>query len=114
MTSISLWSDQELPSTPFNWGEKVAGVAQPVDFSSGSTFTIEISRNGTIVLTKTTGIVGAATYPNVVVDWAVDEIAALAGAYDCRLIARRTSDSKDRILPGRLALIVTAAPVPAV
>jgi hypothetical protein len=108
VTAITLWSDQELPSTPFVWNDRDGNL---VDFSSGWTFTFEVSLNGTIVLSKTSGITGSASSPNVTVDWAVNELAALgAGDYTGRLIARRTADNKDRMFPGRLTLQVRAAP----
>jgi hypothetical protein len=109
-TQIMLWADQELPSTPFVWNDTNGTL---IDFSSGYTFTLEISRNGTIVASKTSGITGAATSPNVIIDWAAGEVAALSDLYDVRLIARRTSDSKDRPFPQRLTLRVNAVPVAA-
>ncbi len=92
---------QELPSMAFEWQDRDGAV---IDFSSGWTFTAKLaSANtpGTIAATITTGITGAATSPNVTIDWATDAFDALtpdaAGSvYVVHLIARRTSDSKDR------------------
>ncbi len=109
MGSIVLWSDQELPSTPVTWRDSDGVV---VDFSSGWTFTFEASKNGAVVLSKTSGITGAATAPNVTIDWAVDELAAVtADTYSARLIARRVADSKDRVFPDRIDFQIQAKPV---
>lgn len=56
----------------------------------------------TAVVTKTTGITGAATSPNVVIDWGTSDFSTLtpsaAGAeHVVHVTARRTSDTKDRV-----------------
>lgn len=105
--TISTDSDIELPSVAFNWYD---GDEALIDFSAGWTFTFTVYRDTSVVLTKTSGITGAATAPNVVVDWSVGELANLSGHYLCRLVARRTSDSKDRKYPDQIALVVGPAP----
>ena len=116
---MSVWQmeqGQELPALPIEW---LDADGNAIDFSSGWTFTVKISASGapTVALvTKTSGITGAATLPNVTIDWTTSELSSLpaAGAkYDVRLIARRTADSKDRVFrpgdPIKLQLFSTAA-----
>jgi len=54
-----------------------------------------VADDGTVALTKTSGISGSATSPNVTVTFATDEILALEGKYQLHLRARDASD-KDR------------------
>ena len=92
---------QELPSMAFEWLDRDGAV---IDFSSGWTFAAKLALAtdpGTIVATISSGITGAATSPNVVIDWsttAFDALTPAAGGtvYVVHLIASRTSDSKDR------------------
>lgn len=110
---------QELPSWPIYWRERTTETAAPslIDFSSGWTFTLRIAKQSAptvAVATKTTGITGASTGPNVTIDWATTDTATLdPGAYLVTLVARRAADSKDRdFSPGdpiRLTLVARAA-----
>jgi hypothetical protein len=88
--------DQELPGVSLNW---LDGTGATIDFSTGWTFTVKVCAEGTTttLVTKTTGITGASTLPNVRIDWSTTDWSTLtAGAvYDYLVIARRTSDSKD-------------------
>lgn len=93
---------QELPSMAFEWLDGATGAV--IDFSSGWTFTASIAAAnapGTVLATITTGITGAATSPNVTIDWATDAFddltpAAAGTVYVVHLVATRTSDSKQR------------------
>lgn len=91
-------ADQELPAIPVEWRDKDGAL---IDFSSGWTFTAKVCAANTpttIALTKTTGITGAATSPNVLIDWTTSDFASLTpGPQVVHLYARRTSDSKDRV-----------------
>ena len=61
--------DQEAPALTLTWKDYTGAVR---DFSSGYTFTAKVAlatAPTTIVLSKTTGITGAATAPNITVDW---------------------------------------------
>jgi hypothetical protein len=90
----------DLPSIEIDW--YVGGVL--VDFSSGYSWRLRVGRGDTATVEKTTGITGAATSPNVTIDWAADELATLDGGqtYTAQLRARRTSDNKDRTFVFRL------------
>jgi hypothetical protein len=90
----------EFPSIEIDWYVDSA----LVDFSSGHTFRLRVGRGEVAALEKTTGITGAATSPNVTIDWAADELATLDGGqtYTAQLRARRTSDNKDRTFVFRL------------
>jgi hypothetical protein len=90
----------EFPSIEIDWYVDSA----LVDFSSGHTFRLRVGRGDTAALEKTSGITGAATSPNVTIDWAADELATLDGGqtYTAQLRARRTSDNKDRTFVFRL------------
>jgi hypothetical protein len=90
--------DQELEALGLRWqrGNEI------VDFSTGWTFSLTLSlpTSSTAVLTKTTGITGAATYPNITIDWATSDFTGLGSVdpgteYKVLLKARRTADSKD-------------------
>lgn len=74
-----------------------------INFSAGYTFQLKISAtgDGTALVTKTTGITGAATSPNVTISWTVAELASLSAEveYVCQLAALRTSDGKPRPFP---------------
>lgn len=92
---------QELVSVAVDWRDKDNAT---VDFSTGWTFTVYVAAAtapSTALVTKTTGITGAATAPNVTIDWTTTELAALTAGtsgtiYVAHLVARRTADSKDR------------------
>ena len=68
-----------------------------IDFSVPYTFELKIGTPGLAAeLTKTTGITGATTAPNVTVAFDEDELDALtAGLHVAQLRARRTADDKD-------------------
>ena len=79
-----------------------------IDFSSGYTFSLKVGAAGqTASFTKTTTITGAATAPNLTVAWATSgELNSLtAGGYTLQITATRTSDSKTRIMQGRLDVL---------
>lgn len=88
----------DLPDLAFAWfdGNKVL-----IDFSTGYTFELKIGLRGrTALITKTTGITGAATSPNVTISWSTSgELNALAaGNYTGQLTAQRTADNKQRVM----------------
>jgi hypothetical protein len=84
----------ELPSIEIDW--YVDGVL--VDFSSGYSWRLRVGRGDTATVEKTTGITGAATSPNVTIDWSDGELPDpdAPTMYTAQLRARRTSDNKDR------------------
>ena len=95
----------ELPDMTFTWTDSNGDL---IDFSSGYTFTVKVGIPGVAaVFTKTTGITGTGTDPNVTVEWATTgELALLdtATEYQGQVIAQRTSDFKDRVFAFRLFL----------
>lgn len=89
----------ELPDLTIAWRDSAGNL---IDFSSGYTFVLKLGTPGAAaVLTKSTGITGAATSPNVTIAWAAAaELNTLAPAhYQAHLVATRTSDSKQRVFP---------------
>ncbi len=96
--------DQELPSLPVTWKDRDGAVR---DFSTGWTFTVKMALADTptvVLASKSSGITGASTAPNVVIDWAVTDWDALTASaagikYVAHIYARRTADSKDAVFP---------------
>jgi hypothetical protein len=94
-------ADQEIPSIPLEAKDRDGNL---YDFSTGWTFTAKFCLEGTLVIahTKSTGIVGAATSPNLIVspavaDWAALAPSALGTVYDVYVYCRRTADSLDYV-----------------
>lgn len=100
MSRLSWHQSAERPGGEF-WCLDDAGAL--IDFSSGYTFTLKIgTRAGTTLLTKTTGITGAAGAgveptgtPNVIITWDAGELNITPGGYVFQLTA--TSGSADRV-----------------
>ena len=86
----------ELPGLTLPWQEELtAGAFTDLDLSTGYTFTlILVAANGTVGLSKTTGITGAVG--SAVVAWATGELDIATGSYQLELRARETATSKDR------------------
>lgn len=102
--SVSYKQGAELPDLTFEWKDSTGAL---IDFSSGYTFSLKLGKPGqTATLTKTTGITGAATSPNITVAWSTSaELNTLAGGvYTLELVATRVSDSKQRYLTDSLTL----------
>lgn len=98
MSSWIYRADAELPAFAVAWYD---GTGALIDFSSGYTFELKLvaKSDGTVALTKTTGIVGAATSPNVNVPWAAGDLNVAPGLYTAHLKA--TNGSGDRFFaPG--------------
>lgn len=87
-----------------------------IDFSSGYTFELAIGVLGdTPLLTKTTGITGAAGAgtqpdgtPNVTVTWAADDLDIAAGIYTWQLTATSTG-GLDRMFSGTFRVLPVLA-----
>lgn len=92
-------ADQELPADAIDWLDGPTGAT--IDFSTGWTFTVKLCSAGTktAALTKTSGITGAATLPNVTIDWSTTDFVGITTGviYDMYIYARRGVDSKDRV-----------------
>lgn len=84
----------ELPDYPVTWRD---GDGAVIPFDAGWSFTLKLGHPGrAAVLTKTEGITGAATAPNVTVTWDAGEFDDLdPGTYVLQLFAR-DEDGKDR------------------
>ncbi len=96
-----IWrADAEAPSFAVAWKDRDGNL---IDFSSGYTFEIEFVRNDEVVWSKTTGITGAATSPNVVVAWASGDLANLTSgvSYELHLTATDSSSNDRHFKPGR-------------
>lgn len=74
------------------------------DFSSGWTFSAKVVAVGAnaALLTKTSGITGASTSPNVVVDWETADFTPLTASADYSVILTATPTSGDPITFERL------------
>lgn len=78
-----------------------------IDFSTGWTFSVKVGQVGSAALfTKSSGITGAATDPNVTVAWATSgELNSLsAGVYTFQIAATRVADSKVRTRQGEIRI----------
>jgi hypothetical protein len=101
--SVSYVQGSDLPDLALEWRQDGA----LIDFSSGYTFSLKIGVPGEAAsLTKTTGITGAATSPNITIAWATSgELNTLSvGVHAVQLAATRTADSKQRFLEGSLTI----------
>lgn len=97
MTSIVYYRQgADLPSPAVTWTDDLDGL---IDFSSGWSFTLKVGFPGRdAVLTKTAGITGASTDPNVTISWSPDELGPVTpGAWPAELHAHNSSTNKDRI-----------------
>lgn len=85
-----------LPDWGVNW---TTADGTTIDYSSGWTFEGRMVNSQTYVeaFTKTSGITGAATSPNVTVQWTVNELDITPGEYVFYLEATQTSTSKKRV-----------------
>lgn len=80
---------EELDPLEITWLDAAGNVR---NFASGWTFEFKLGNIGqAALLTKTTGITGASTGPNVTLTWAVDELVVPAGSYTGQLRARNAS-----------------------
>ncbi len=77
-----------------------------IDFSSGWTFSIDIVRatEYTVTATKTTGITGASTSPNLTIQWGVSDLDIEQGEYILYISATHTATSKKRIYQQSLTI----------
>lgn len=108
MSTIVYTLGADLPDLAITWRDSSDTL---IDFSTGHTFTVKIGRPGaTAFVTKTLGITGAATAPNVSISWSITDLASLAaGIYTIQIVARRIVDSKDRFYPAPIALTIRRA-----
>ena len=101
----------DLPDYSKAW---LDGDGDLIDFATGYTFEVRVGNAGSAALfVKSTGITGAATAPNITVQWATTgELNSItAGVYDLQIIATRTSDSRARILNDAIQVLPAILPV---
>jgi hypothetical protein len=98
MKKLSYVQGSDLGDSVWAWRDSLGAL---IDFSVAHTYELKVGYPGSAALfTKTTGITGSATSPNITISWATTgELNTLApGQYRGQLRARRTSDSRDRYL----------------
>lgn len=86
-----------LPTFTVTWKDSSGAL---LDLSA-YTFTMTLTRLDeiTAAATKSTGITGGATDPNVTIAWSSDDFTGVtAGTYVAELVGTRTADSKNRRL----------------
>jgi len=107
MTTVATYPTpaSSLPDLQFIWTDANQSL---IDFSVvGWSFSMKIARPpNAAVITKTSGIIGASTSPNVTVQWGVGELATLTpGVWYFQLTATYgPSGGKQRILTGSLRI----------
>ena len=86
-------TDQELPAVQLEW---LDGTGALLDLSA-ATFTVKLTSvtTGATALTKSSGITGAATSPNVTIAWSSSELNITPGTY--RLWCYARSGGLDRV-----------------
>jgi hypothetical protein len=91
-----MYADREDPAWALEWRDSAGAL---FNFSTGWDLRLELitRRTHRIGLTKTTGIVGSATTPNVVVTWGVGELADKVGRWYVRLVARNVVTGAERV-----------------
>jgi hypothetical protein len=98
MAAIEYEIGEELDDLKITWLDPLEDGSNIRDFSSGWTFEFKLGvLDSAAVLTKTTGITGAATAPNIIIAFAPEELVVAKNTYTGQLRARRTSDSKDLV-----------------
>lgn len=104
--AIEYYEGAEYPNVEITWLDSAGNI---INFSSGWTFTVKIGQAGVAaIVTKTTGITGAQTAPNVTISWAAAELDTLNPAiYDMDVIARETATSKDRVQTAKLTILAS-------
>lgn len=100
--TVTYISGAELGDMEVTWTDNAGAV---IDLT-GHTFEVKVGRRRRAFFTKTTGITGAATAPNVVIGWEiVGDLNGLSpGEYDVRIAATRTSDGKTRKMKTTLTI----------
>lgn len=94
MATFNYYQHAEDPAYVVTWLDSDGAV---IDFSSGYTFELKLVSvsAGTVALTKTTGITGAATAPNITAQWSSGELAAITPG-DYQAVLTPTTSSRQR------------------
>ena len=111
MATFNYYQHAEDPAYVVTWLDSDGTV---IDFSSGYTFELKLVSvsAGTVALTKTTGITGAATAPNVIVQWSSGELNIAAGDYQA-VLTPTTSSRQRSPFGGRTPDIIRIIATPA-
>jgi hypothetical protein len=107
---MTIYADREDPPWSIAWSDG-QGVLR--DFSGPYAFRVEFltTRTKRVFYTKTEGIAGADTSPNIVVSWAVGELADKVGKFKLRLVARNTVTNRESVFrEGSLPSLLVLAP----
>lgn len=107
MTPITYYKNAEDPSTRIWWEDDDGSL---VDFSAVTSWSVKIGQVGeTALLTKTSGVTGAAGAgaepsgtPNLVIVWAAGELNLAAGAYVMQVVATTTGRDRTMTAPFRI------------
>jgi hypothetical protein len=100
----------ELDNLPVTWTDPTTDL--PYDFSSGFTFTVKIGQKGAAAeVTKTTGITGAASSPNIVIVWATtgDLNDLEPGTHVLQIEATRSSDTRSLFMQDSITIVEAVA-----
>jgi hypothetical protein len=103
MSIVRYHATAERPTLRISWYDDDDAL---IDFSTGYAFSLKVGNLGSAaLLTKTSGITGAATAPNVTIAWTAGELALTPGTYTYELTA--TTSSLDRVMSGQLQILDT-------
>lgn len=94
----------DLPDLGLVWKDTAGNL---INFSDGWTFEAKVGRLGEAAqFSKSAGITGAATSPNVLIEWATTgELNTLSpGTYTLQLAATRTDDGRTRLYQTRIRI----------
>jgi hypothetical protein len=109
MTTWTYRADAESPSYCVEWRDANGDL---INFATGYTFEVKLVNQATAVsaLTKSSGITGAATSPNITVAWTTGELNLTPATYQVHLTA--TASGADRhFRPGSEPLLKIVAAV---
>jgi hypothetical protein len=101
MSIVRYHANAERPTLRLTWYDDDDAL---IDFSSGYTWSLKVGNPGSAaLLTKTSGITGAATAPNVTIAWTAGELALTPGTYTYQLTA--TTSALDRTMTGQIQIL---------
>ena len=80
---------------------------QPIDFSTGWTFTVKVGEPGKTAVTSAGTVTGAATLPNLTVNWASGalDVLTIGTTYTLQITAHHTASNLDRIYTAQLRIV---------
>jgi hypothetical protein len=101
MSIVRYFANAERPTLRLTWYDDDDNL---IDFSSGYTWSLKVGNPGSAaLLTKTSGITGAATAPNVTIAWTAGELNLTPGTYTYQLTA--TTSALDRTMTGQIQIL---------